>query len=82
MCCGCRRRDLVAVTTVIQLLKVLAVKDVHPLHVCVETVGMDAAQMELHQPRVSTKSLQSSLFMIRALLVNSKCFSFMDWSLR
>ena len=52
MCCGRRRQDTVAVTTDIQLPKDLAVKGVHQLHVVVDTVGMDAAQMELHRPPV------------------------------
>lgn len=48
------RQGTVAVTTVIHLLKVLAVKAVLPLHVYVETVSMDAARMELRQPWVHT----------------------------
>jgi len=52
MCFVCRKLDTVVVTTDIQLLKDLTVKDVRTVHACVETVSMVAAQMESPRPWV------------------------------
>jgi len=49
---------MVAVTTAWRLPKDLAAKDVRPFHGCVETLGLDVAQMELQQPRVSLQPVE------------------------